>query len=349
METRITELLGITYPIIQAGMGYIAGWRMATAVSNAGGLGILGSALMNPEDLRKNIRMIRDSTERPFGVNIIELDPLRDELGKVVIEEKVPVISHGVGDPAWILSLSREYDGFRMPTVGSLRQALKVEQEGADAVVIQGTEGGGHTSSVASTVLVPLIASRVSIPVAAAGGFCDGRGLAAALALGADGIYMGTRFALTQESDLNDAMKQLYLETSEERTRTTTRVTGKRCRALDNRLIEIVETNREKMPWRKALANLFSMRRTTNVSLWKLLLSGRRMKEAYGFAWHELGDISFSGPRIKKGLIEGDNDMGFLPCGQVCGRIDSLLTCREVIEYTMDEAERVLKQLASAM
>ena len=207
MKTRITELLGIENPIIQAGMNYGAYPPLVAAVSNAGGLGILGAGSMNAQELRQNIKMIRSMTSKPFGVNLLATSPLLDELIEVMIEEKIPVASYGRGNPKRIIERTKPHGVLNVPTVGAVHHAVRVESYGADAVIIQGMEGGGHTSYLSTLVLLPEVAASVKIPVVAAGRFCDGRGLVAALALGAEGISMGTRFALTKESTILDSIK----------------------------------------------------------------------------------------------------------------------------------------------
>ena len=169
MRTRITDLLGIRYPIVLAGMGFVSDVRLTVAVSNAGGLGILETSSVTSDELRENIRQVRAKTDKPFGANLMAGNPRVNELAKVIVEEKVPIISHGRGNPEWLFKAAKEYGGIVMPTIGALRHALKVERSGADAIVVQGAEGGGHTGYIASTVLLPLITSRVKMPVLAAG------------------------------------------------------------------------------------------------------------------------------------------------------------------------------------
>ncbi|MEE8471745.1 MAG: nitronate monooxygenase, partial [Dehalococcoidia bacterium] len=193
MKTRLTELLHIESPIIQAGMVHVSFPSLVAGASNAGALGILGAGAMSPQELRDNIRKVQALTDRPFAVNVIPDNTLLEELLDVIIEEKVPVASFGVGNPQRIIRHTRPHGIVNIPTVGSLRHAIRAEEGGADAVIIQGTEAGGHSSHVSTMVLLPLVAERLKIPVVAAGGICDGRGLVAALALGAEGIAMGSR------------------------------------------------------------------------------------------------------------------------------------------------------------
>jgi len=346
MKTRITELLGIKYPIIQAGMNYTAYPPLVAAVSNAGGLGILGAGGMSGDELRQNIKMIRGMTDKPFGVNMLATSPALDELIEVLVEERVPVASYGRGDPQKIIERTKPYGIINMPTVGAVRHALKVEGYGVDAVIAQGMEGGGHTSYISTLVLLPQIVASVKIPVVATGGFCDGKGLIAALALGAEGVSMGTRFALTKEASMPDKIKQSYLVSAGDNAIITTRVTGTRCRGLENKLVKTIEGKRQGLALKESISSLLEMRQEFKVPLWKVLLSGLRMKKAYGIPATQLGNAAAGSQRIRKALVEGDSEWGFMPCGQVCGRIDDILSCQEVIERVIREADEILSELA---
>ena len=346
MNTRITELLGIKHPIIQAGMNYTAYPALVAAVSNAGGLGILGAGSMTAEELRQNIRMIRSMTDNPFGVNLLATSPILDELIEVMVEEKIPVASYGRGDPQRIVERTKPCGIINMPTVGAVKHALSVEGYGADAIIIQGMEGGGHTSYLSTLVLLPQVVASVKIPVVAAGGFCDGKGLVAALALGAEGISMGTRFALTQESTIPDEIKQLYLLSTGDDAVITTRVTGTRCRGLENKLVKTAEGQGRGPALREGISSLLELKREFKVPLRKVLLSGLRMKKAYEIPASQLNNAAAGNRRIKKALIEGDPEWGFMPCGQVSGRINDIPSCQELVEQIMGEADEIIHGLA---
>ena len=350
MKTRITELLGIKHPIIQSAMAFVAYPSLVAAVSEAGGLGILGAGPMTPEELRKSIHQVRELTDKPFGVNFLPYHPQAEEVMQVMIEEKVAVASYGRGDPKRILERTKPHGIINMPTMGAVKHAVRTEGYGADALVIQGMEGGGHTSFVASTVLLPLVVDRVKVPVVAAGGFADARGLVAALAMGAEGIAMGTRFALTKESPIPDNVKQFYLESSENDTIITARVTGTRCRGLKNQLTDMLEGERRGFPLIRTISGLSQMRRAFNVPWWRVLLSGLRMKQAYEIPISGLGElahVTFGRDRMVHALIEGDPELGFMPCGQVCGRIDDIPTCKELIERIVYGAEEILNSIGT--
>jgi len=345
MKTRITELIGIEHPIIQAGMNYGAYPPLVAAVSNAGGLGILGAGSMSAEELRQNIKTIRTMTDKPFGVNLLATSPTLDELIEVMIEEKIPLASYGRGDPKKIIERTKPHNILNMPTVGAVKHALSVEGYGADAVIVQGMEGGGHTSYLSTLVLLPLVAAAVKIPVVAAGGFCDGRGLVAAQALGAQGISMGTRFALTQESTIPDSIKQYYLRSNGDDAMITQRVTGTRCRGIENKLVKMVEGKRLGLALKEGMSSLLKLRREFQVPLWKVLLSGLRMKKTYEISASQLGNAAAGNQRIKRALVEGDSEWGFMPCGQVSGRVDDIPTCRELIERIVREADDTIGEL----
>jgi len=308
MRTRITELLGIKYPIIQGAMGWVSFPPLVAAVSNAGGLGILGMAMMTPDELQDYIRETRNLTGKPFGVNLVPESPHIDGMMDVIIEERVPVVSYGIGNPEVIIDRCKPHGIVALPTMGSVRHALRAEQDGADAVIIQGTEAGGHSSYVSTMVLLPLVVDRVKIPVVAGGGIGDARGLVAALALGAEGISMGSRFIATQESSVPSNIKQLILQANEEDTVVTTNITGIRMRVLRNKQAE-------------EFLELELRERKT------------RSKE----------QIDIGSGTVRRGYVEGEEEWSSLPCGQVCGMIDDIPTCRELIERMVSGAEGVLE------
>jgi enoyl-[acyl-carrier protein] reductase II len=308
MKTRITELLGIKHPIIQGAMSWVSFPPLVAAVSNAGGLGILGAAFMSPEELTENIREIKCLTEKPYGVNFMANNPLIDDLLDVIIDERVPVVSYGIGNPQRVLARTRPHGIINLPTMGALRHALRAEQNGADAVIVQGTEAGGHTGFVSTLVLVPIVAGKLRIPVVAAGGIGNGRGLVAALALGAEGISMGSRFIVTQDAPVPLHVKQYLVERTAEDTVVTDNFTGVRCRVIRNRFAE----------------NLVEMTKN-HADPWEIMKTG-------------VG-------KIRKAYVEGDLEGGSLAFGQVCGLIQDIPTCQELIDTIVKEAEKILQSL----
>ncbi len=301
MKNRITELLGIKYPIIQSGMSHGAYPPLVAAVSNAGGLGILGAGDMDEDELWVNIRNVRELTDKPFGVNFVVTNPVLDKLLDVCIKEQISIVTCGRGDPTFVIKKLKPYGIISMPTAGAVKHSVKIENAGGDALTIQGLEGGGHTGFVSTLVLLPQVVDTVKIPVVSSGGYCDGRGLAVALLLGAQGISMGTRFALTKESTLPDDIKKYYLN-YEGDTFITEKVTGTRCRSLYNKLVDMVEKDGQ--------------------------------GEQLG-----LGNNSAGLKAIERALVFGDKEMGFMPCGQVRSRITDIPTCRDLIERIMEDVE----------
>jgi len=349
MKTRVTELLGIKYPIIQAPMGPIAVPRLVAAVSNAGGLGVLASGRLAPDDIREDIRAIREQTDRPFGVNLTAGTPGYERIAEVLLDEQVPLICHGRGNPKRLIEQAGGRGTRIMAMIGTARHAVRAEQDGADIVAVAGMEAGGHVSYIGTIVSLPLVAARVNIPVVAAGGFCDGRGLLAALALGAEGVVMGTRFAVTQESGMPLNIKQKYVESTEADTVITDAITGTRLRVLRNRLTDDLEGKGRGLSWRERISGALQTRRTLGVSWWQFLAGGFRMRREYEASFSELGSLAAAAVRVDRAFVQGDADFGAMPGGQVCGRIDDIPTAAEIIERTVAEAGAILESLGQKM
>lgn len=308
MKTRITELLGIKHPIIQGAMSWVSFPPLVAAVSNAGGLGILGAAFMNPDQLRDNIRQIKAMTDKPFGVNFMPDNPIVDQLLDIILEEKVPVASYGRGNPKKVIDRVKPHGIMALPTMGSVKHAIRAEQDGADALIVQGTEGGGHTGHIATMVLIPLVTSRVKIPVVAAGGIGNARGLVAALALGAEGISMGSRFIVTQEAPVPENVKRYLIDKTEEDTVVTDNLTGVRCRVIKN-------------DFAKRIMDMAK----SKVDPWEMM--------QYGVG------------RIRMAYVEGDLEWGSMAFSQACGFIDGIPSCKELIECMVTEAEEIMKSI----
>ncbi|MBU2549048.1 MAG: nitronate monooxygenase [Proteobacteria bacterium] len=308
MKTRLTDLLGIEHPIVQGAMTWVSFPPLVAAVSNAGGLGILGAAFMSVEELRDSIREVRRLTPKPYGVNFAADNPLIDELLDVITDEQVPVVSYGIGNPRKIIERTRRHGIINLPTAGSLRHAVRAERDGADAVIVQGTEAGGHTGFVSTVVLTPLAAGSLKVPVVAAGGITDGRGLVAALALGAEGVSMGTRFIVTRESPVPRHVKELIIAKSEEDTVVTDNFTGVRCRVIRNEFAE----------------NLIKMAEN-EAPPWEILKAG-------------VG-------KIRAAYVDGDIKGGSMACGQACGLVNNIPTCRELIDEIIQQAGERLREI----
>jgi enoyl-[acyl-carrier protein] reductase II len=307
IKTRITELLGIEYPVIQGAMAWVSWPPLVAAVSNAGGLGILGSGRWSADFVQEQVREVKRLTEKPFGANVIPGNSNIDNFMDVMVAEKVPVVSYGKGNPQRIIERAKSAGLVAIPSMGAVRHAIRAEADGADAVVVQGTEAGGHASFVSTMVMVPMVVDRVKIPVVAAGGIGDARGLAAAMMLGAEGISMGTRFIVTQECPVPLTIKQRIMQASEEDTVVTDNLTGTRCRVLNN-----------------ALARQFADMAARNVSPEEMM--------------------KFGTGKFRLAFMEGDDDNGTMAMGQVAGMINDLPTCKELIERVVNGAEEILER-----
>ncbi|RJR49505.1 MAG: hypothetical protein C4576_06785 [Desulfobacteraceae bacterium] len=340
METRITKLLGIKYPIVQGAMNYVSLPPLAAAVSNAGGLGILCLMSLTPEDARKSIREVKTRTDKSFGVNIVRVTPYYREYVKILLEENVPVLSHGIGDPFAAIGMKKPPGIIFMPTVGTVKQAIEAEKLGADAVIATGSDAGGHVGRVPNTVLIPEIAAAVNVPVVAGGGYCDGKGLVSALALGAEGISMGTRFALTQESSLHPIAKEALLKASSRDVIITSTQDGFRLSCLVGRKIRNYR-GWWSQPW-KVIPSLLEAKNESKVTFRESIGVLRQMKsdKIPLFQW------VVGWRRIVHGCMAGDVEGGLIPSGQVVGRVHEMLTAKEVVDRTMAESVEIMGKLA---
>jgi len=341
MKTRATELLGIKHPIMLAGMNWITEPKLVAAVCNAGGLGVLAIARCAPEETRRNIREIRTLTDKPFGVNQILNIPLAKENIQVAIEENVHVINYSLGKP-WFVEQVHKYGGKILGTIAIARHAVRAEQLGVDAVVVTGHEAAGHGHDATSLILIPIVASQIKIPLVAAGGFYDGRGLAAALVLGADAISMGTRFMITKESPVPNNFKQLCLEATEQDTLYSDRFDGMLGRVLKTSVTEAMMKGW--FPIARALAGTLEIKRALKLSWRELIRSSLNMtkgEERFGLLTQARFAAGVS--RLEKAVRYGNEKEGLLFAGQNCGGIDDIPSCQEVVERTIAEAEKILK------
>ena len=339
MKTRMTELFGIRHPIMLAGMAFVSLPKLVAAVSNAGGLGMFNSVANTPDQMRDIIREIKSLTDKPFGINVTLLFPNAKENAEVALEEKTPILNYALGKGDWLIKAAHEYGGKVISTVATERHAHRAELDGADALAVTGLEAAAHGGEPTCLVLVPLIASMVDIPIIAAGGFCDGKGLAAALALGADGVSMGTRFVLTQESMVHERVKEVGLKATAEDTMRSDKIDGLPGRFWSNRAA--IEMAQGKVPIGKAVSSAWQMKKMVDVPFYKLLLSGLRQRSAQDLARQAVA-IDF----LRTLNEPGDVDSLFLPLGQVAGRINDLPTCHDVIERTVAEAQEIIEALS---
>jgi enoyl-[acyl-carrier protein] reductase II len=334
MKTRITELFGIKYPIILSGMSWISVPKMVAAVSNAGGLGILATGPLNAEQTRAAIKEIRSLTDKPFGANATLLFPGASENAKVLLEEQVPVINFSLGKGDWIVKAAHAYRGKVIATVVNARHARRAQDYGADGVIATGHEAAAHGEHVTSLVLIPSLADAVSIPIIAAGGFADGRGLAAALALGAEGIAMGSRFMTTKESPLHDIYKKLSIEKDVTDTLFSDRFDGILCRVLKTQAAEKSIKRGLNLP--AAFFNSQEIAKQIDLPFGKLFLG------VLASGWKNARQLAFMANAFKAIRIateQGDLKEGVLPVGQVTGLIHDEPSVAELIEKIVAQAK----------
>lgn len=305
MKTRVTALLGIEYPIIQGGMAWVAEHNLAAAVSEAGGLGLIGGANAPGEVVREEIRKARELTDKPFGVNVMLMSPFADDVAKVVVEEGIKVVTTGAGNPGKYMEMWKNAGIKVIPVVASVALARMMEKGGADAVVAEGTESGGHIGDQTTMSLVPQVADAVSIPVIAAGGIADGRGIAAAFMLGAEAVQMGTRFVVAKESIVHQNYKDRIIKAKDIDSAVTGRSHGHPIRSLRNQMTrEYLKMEQEGRPF------------------------------------EELEYLTMGA--LRKAVIEGDVMHGTVMAGQIAGMVKKEQTCKEMIGEMMAEAEKLL-------
>ena len=345
MDTPLTRLLGCRYPIIQTAMGWVADPGLVAATGEAGGFGFLAGAVMTPEEIAEGIRAIKARTEAPFGVNFHMYVPYAEDIVDLCIAEGVRAVSYSRSPSPAIISKLKAAGVVCIPTVGAAKHAVKAVSLGADALVIQGSEGGGHTGSVATSILLPQIRSSVSVPLAAAGGFRDGAGLVAALAMGADGIAMGTRFLLTQESPVPTATKSIYLQTPPESIVVSTRLDGLPQRMIANSYLKRLMNASQLGLLLKAMVNGVAFTRMTGSSLRQMLGTAWRTYRSGSSSFGQTLMAANAPMMIQEAMVNGHPDDGILPSGQVAGLIDDLPSVAALIERIMDESDGALSRL----
>ena len=305
MKTKVTELLQIEYPIIQGGMAWVAEHHLAAAVSEAGGFGLIGAASAPPEIVREEIRKAKELTDKPFGVNIMLLNPNADEVAKIVVEEGIQAVTTGAGNPEKYMPMWKEAGVKVIPVVASVAMAKRMERYGADAVVAEGMEAGGHIGNQTTMALIPQIVDAVNIPVIAAGGIGDGRGVAASFMLGAEGVQMGTRFVVADESIVHDNYKDRIVKAKDIDSVVTCQSTGHPVRCLRNQMTkEYIK------------------------------------KEQEGVPFEELERMTLGS--LRKAVMDGDILNGTVMAGQIAGLVSKRQSCKEILQEIMTEAEKLL-------
>ena len=306
MKTEITELLGIEYPVIQGGMAWVADYHLAAAVSEAGGLGIIGAGGMDAEMVREQVRRVKELTDKPFGVNVMLMNPHAPEIAKMLVEEGVKVVTTGAGSPEKFMPMWKEAGMKVIPVIASVAYAKRMEKVGADAIVAEGTESGGHIGEATTMTLVPQVVDSVSIPVIAAGGIADGRGFAAAMMLGAKAVQMGTVFICADETNVHQNYKDFVMKAKDIDSKVTGRSTGHPVRILRNQMV------------------------TEYLKL-----------ESEGATLDELEHLTLGA--LRKAVVDGDVKMGSVMAGQISGLVKEQRPCKQIIKDIMKEAEALLK------
>jgi NAD(P)H-dependent flavin oxidoreductase YrpB (nitropropane dioxygenase family) len=348
LHTRFCDLVGVERPIVQTGMGWVSGASLTAATSGAGAFGILAAVTMTPAQLEAAVREVKARTDRPFGVNFRADQPDLTERITFCVKEGVRLVSFAGAPTKDAVARCHDAGVLVMPTVGARRHAEKVLEMGVDAVIAQGGEGGGHTGTVPTSLLLPQVVDAVgaSIPVLGAGGFHDGRGLVAALAFGADGIAMGTRFLLTQESRVPDVVKAKYLEATVFDTVVTTALDGAPQRVIRTEVVDGIEKASIVTRFPKAFVAALRFRKETGTPFGELVREGLAMHKNQDLSWAQVAMAANAPMLIKATLVDGKPDVGVLPTGQVTGVVTELPTVAELLDRITIEATQTLKRLA---
>jgi len=349
LRTPLTELVGIRHPVVQTGMGWVAGPRLVSATANAGGLGILASATMTLAELEHAITEVKSRTSNPFGVNLRADAGDASDRCQLLIDHGVKVASFALAPKPELIAKLKEHDIVVMPSIGAAKHAQKVASWGADAVMMQGGEGGGHTGPVPTTLLLPSVLDAVDIPVVAAGGFFDGRGLAAALSYGAAGVGMGTRFLLTSDSTVPDAVKERCLAAGLTATVVTAKVDGMPHRMLRTDLVESVEEASALRRLGPTVRRTRAFKKMSGMSWLQLAADGRAMKHGSERSWAQMVLAANTPMMLKAGLVDGNPEAGVLASGQVVGMIDDLPSCEELIDRVVTQAAAQLRRASDSL
>jgi NAD(P)H-dependent flavin oxidoreductase YrpB (nitropropane dioxygenase family) len=346
LHTRLCDLLGVQYAIVQTGMGYVAGARLTTATSAAGAFGVLASATMSFDELTRAIGEVKARTDKPFGVNLRADQVDASDRIELMIREGVRVASFAQAPSEALIKKCKDGGLLVIPSIGAKRHAEKVAGWGVDAVIVQGGEGGGHTGSVPTSLLLPQVVDTVDIPVIAAGGYFDGRGLVAALAYGASGIAMGTRFLLTSDSTVPDAVKQVYLGKAVTDTLVTTQVDGVPHRVLRTEFTEELDKTNAVTSLPRAIRNALAFKKLSGERWTNIVREGLANKRNQDLSWSQVVMQANTPMLLKEAMVDGRPDFGVMASGQVVGVIDDLPSCKEVVDRVMAEADATLRRLS---
>ncbi|RIJ76824.1 nitronate monooxygenase [Nakamurella silvestris] len=347
LHTRACELFGVRHPIVQTGMGYVSDPALTAATAQAGGLGILSAGLLDYTELSAAIDRIQAVTDKPFGVNIRADQPDVERRIDLLISAQVKVASFALAPKQHLIARCKDAGLVVVPSIGARRHAEKVAAWGADAVIVQGGEGGGHTGGVPTSLLLPQVVDAVDIPVIGAGGFFDGRGLVAALAYGAAGIAMGTRFLLTTDSPVAQKVKEVYLSKTVNDTVLTLQIDGVPQRVLATGPVAQLEKSSGPGRLIRAGRNAVAFRKISHTRWSDMVREGLAMKKDHGLSWSQVVMAANAPMLYRSALLEGRTDTGVMATGQVVGLIDDLPSCQELIDRIMAEAAGVLKGLGA--
>ena len=346
LHTRLCDLLGCEYPIVQTGMGWVAEPELVAAASNAGAFGFLAAATIRPDEVDAEIQKVKALTDKPFGVNFLMDAPGADVITDAIIRHGVKAAGYNRAPSAELIKRLKDGGVVCVPTCGAPRHAAKAQKLGADAIIVQGGEGGGHTGTIPTSLLVSQCVDRVSVPVVAAGGFRDGRGLVAALAFGAEGVAMGTRFLLTRESPVPEVTTDRYIAAGVDDVLVTTQIDGLPQRVVRNELVNELEKAGPLRLLLRAVQNGLAFRRATGASIPDLLRSAISMRQNERLTRSQMIMAANAPMLAKTAMTDGDPVKGYLPSGSVAGVIDDRPTCAELVSRIVGEAECTLAGLS---
>ena len=347
LRTRVTDLLGSSYPILQTGMGWVATPQLVAGACNAGAFGFLAAATIPPSDVEAEITRVQQLTEKPFGVNFLMDAPGAEVITEAIIRQGVRAAGYNRAPDAGLITKLKEAGVVCVPTCGAVKHAVKAAQLGADIIIVQGGEGGGHTGSVPTSLLTSAAADAVDVPIVAAGGFRDGRGLVAALAFGAEGIAMGTRFLMTRESPVPDTTIERYIQAQVSDVVLSTALDGMPQRMIMNELMRSLEHGGTIRRLLMAIRSAFALRRETGATISELIRSGLAMRKNEKLSNAQM-ILAANAPILARiAMSDGDPQRGYLPSGTVAGVIEDRPSCDELVQRIVSEAERTLKSLCA--
>ncbi len=349
LHTPLCDLLGVRHPIIQTGMGWVSSADLVVATANAGAMGILAAATMKPDEVERALRYIKERTDKPFGVGFLMGQPGAERVVELLVQHGVRLASFNKNPQQEVIRTLQRGGVLCVPTIGAVKHARKVQQLGVDAVIVQGGEGGGHTGAVATSLLLPAVVDAVDIPVVAAGGYFDGRGLVAALAYGACGVAMGTRFLVTQESPVPAHVKQLYTEHKLEDTVVTDRIDGFPQRVIANDTLRSIQRATGARRLARSVRLSMSFRKISGLGPLEMARAGLRMRSTHKLSFAQTLMAANAPTLVRRALVDGHPEDGIMPTGQVVGMIHDVPPVAELVERIVREATETIDRLCSGV